>query len=82
MGSKLGINFPDKLHHILNRPQGGVPATQSRGIPAVDPAGQKDTCRRGGDWAVTHLHSPQPVPGALCDHWGLGRAGQSRRNQR
>ena len=24
----------------------------------------------GGDWAV-RLHSPQPVPGALCDHWGL-----------
>lgn len=27
MGSKLGISFPDKLHHILNRPRGGVPAT-------------------------------------------------------
>lgn len=34
MGSELRIRFPDKLHHILHRPRGGVPATQSRGVPA------------------------------------------------
>lgn len=46
VGSKLRISFPDKLHHVLYCPRGGVPATQSRGVPAFQVSVRP--CRTGG----------------------------------